>query len=112
MRKLDPRARLAPRDDANVSTWNPTTFSLQVTCLWSRVCSLYVLYTRHSLVTQALDRSNHLACLSEELPSAAGDLLLGCHLLIDGFCMWFHPCLPVSAKSLSTQPGYRPCSGS
>jgi hypothetical protein len=30
MRKLDPRARLAPRDDANVSTWNPTTFSLQV----------------------------------------------------------------------------------
>ncbi|KAF6263286.1 hypothetical protein COO60DRAFT_488362 [Scenedesmus sp. NREL 46B-D3] len=30
MRKLDPRARRAPRDDANVDTWNPATFSLQV----------------------------------------------------------------------------------
>jgi hypothetical protein len=37
MRKLDPRARLAPRDDANVSSWNPTTFSLQVTCQHSCV---------------------------------------------------------------------------
>lgn len=30
MRKLDPKTRLAPRDDVNVSRWNPTTFSLQV----------------------------------------------------------------------------------
>jgi hypothetical protein len=30
LRRLDPKIRLAPRDDANLSRWDPPTFSLQL----------------------------------------------------------------------------------
>lgn len=85
MRKLDPKCRKEPRaDDANISHWNPTTFSLQV----HRLGLQHMVAGGHMLVTSGKTGSvklwpeTMLRCLAHEAGKHAygvsGDYCTSC----------------------------------